>query len=110
VYHAGLQPEREVRHLFPNTDDRPGDVYIPLYYHGRGAALDITVPSPLQTATVTQVAARAGNQSQQAKTLFKNAGEVLCNANLYGESDSGVRIAKRCVICRRIEHSGPDRA
>ena len=34
------------------------------------------------------------NQSQQGKSLFKNAAEVVSDVNLYGESDSGVRIAK----------------
>ena len=50
------------------------------------------------------------SQSQQAKSLFINAGELICDVNFFKESDSGVGIVKICVITRRIEHFGPDRA
>jgi hypothetical protein len=54
---------------------------------------------------------RIVNQSQLAKTLLKNAGEVIRDAKFYGESDSEVGIAKKVyILYRRIEHFGPDRA
>ena len=70
----------EVRHLFPNTDDRPGDVYIPLYQRGRGAALDVTVTSPLQASMVTRVAANAGFASEAAKKRKCDRYATRCTA------------------------------
>ena len=45
---ASLGPSREDRGLLPGVENRPADVYIPLWAGGRDAALDITVVSPFQ--------------------------------------------------------------
>jgi hypothetical protein len=64
---AGLCPRREFRHLFPDTDDRPGDIFIDIWQQGRGAAFDVTVTSPLQQSQVRRVAAQAGAAVEAAK-------------------------------------------
>jgi hypothetical protein len=57
---AALAPVRERRDLFPYDNERPADVYIPMWTQGRDAALDVTVISPLQAAEVRRAAANAG--------------------------------------------------
>ena len=58
---AALNPAREVRHLLPGTDARPGDVFIPRWVKGRDAALDVTVTSPLAACHVAGAASVAGS-------------------------------------------------
>ena len=64
---AALAPKREAPHLFPDSTDRPGDVFIPSWRNGRGAALDVTVTSPLQVTQIRREAAEAGAALQAAK-------------------------------------------
>jgi hypothetical protein len=54
-------------HHFPDSSDRPGDVFIPAWFGGRGVALDVTVTSPTQVAQVSRKAANAGAALDAAK-------------------------------------------
>ena len=49
---AGLGPVKEGRFHLPGADRRPADVLIPHWTGGQDTALDVTVTSSLQTATV----------------------------------------------------------
>jgi hypothetical protein len=65
---AALAPGKERRDLFPYDNDRPADVYIPMWAEGRDAALDVTVTSPLQAAQLHRAAAHAGAALDAAKS------------------------------------------
>jgi predicted RNA-binding protein with PIN domain len=47
---------------------------------------------------------------QEAKNIAGNAVWVIFDAKFSGESESEVRILKKCVISRRIEHFYLDQA
>ena len=70
LYHAAasaaLGPRREVP-VSGNSQSRPADVYIPNWNRGRPAALDLTVISPLQRATLREAATAAGHALAIAK-------------------------------------------
>ena len=54
---AGLNPAREQSRILPDAPRRrPGDIVVPLWPGGAGAALDFAVTSPLQASMVTQAA------------------------------------------------------
>ena len=58
---ASLGPSREDRALLPGVEARPADVYIPLWAPGaRDAALDVSVVSPFQQATINRAAQEPG--------------------------------------------------
>ena len=48
--------QREERFLLPGDDRRPADVLMPHWSGGRDAAMDVTVVTPLQTATMPAAA------------------------------------------------------
>ena len=58
---AGLGPVREERFLLPGDDRRPADVLVPHWSGGRDAAMDVTVVTPLQTATMPAAATTPGH-------------------------------------------------
>ena len=58
---AGLGPVREERFLLPGEDRRPADVLVPHWSGGRDAAMDVTVVTPLQTATMPAAATTPGH-------------------------------------------------
>ena len=57
---AGLGPVKEGRALLPADDRRPADILVPNWTGRRDAALDVTVVTPLQTATVAEAAVTPG--------------------------------------------------
>ena len=58
---AALAPRRGVPSLIPGTQSRPVDVFLPNWSRGRPAALDITIISPLQHATLQGAALTQGH-------------------------------------------------
>ena len=56
-----LNPTKEARFLIPGQERRPADVFIPRWAGGLGAALDVTVVNPLQSATVAEAAVTPGH-------------------------------------------------
>jgi hypothetical protein len=77
--HAGLQPQHEVCHLFPDSDDRPGDVFLPLFQRGRGAVLDVTVINTLQAQTVNRASAHSGSAAETAKKRKNDRYATRCD-------------------------------
>ena len=57
---AGLGPIKEGRALLPGDDRRPADILVPNWAGGRDAAMDVTVVTPLQAATVAEAALTPG--------------------------------------------------
>ena len=57
---AGLGPVKEGRALLPGDDRRPADILVPNWAGGRDAAMDVTVVTPLQAATVAEAAVTPG--------------------------------------------------
>ena len=57
---AALAPRREVPSLIPGISCRPADLFLPCWNHGRPAALDVTIISPLQKLTIKGAASNQG--------------------------------------------------
>ncbi len=49
---AALAPTREPSGVVPDSLSRPADILIPMWHHGRSAALDVHIISPLQQGLV----------------------------------------------------------
>ena len=58
---AALAPRREVPSLIPNSQSRPADVYLPNWKRGCPAALDVSVISTMQHATIQGAATTKGH-------------------------------------------------
>ena len=58
---AALAPIKEAPRLVPNSNARPADILLPTWSHGRPAALDVHIISPLQQQLVTQAASIPGH-------------------------------------------------
>ena len=58
---AALAPRREVSSLIPSSQNRPADVYLPSWKGGHPAALDVTVISTMQQATIQEAAISQGH-------------------------------------------------
>ena len=57
---ANLSPNCEQKNLIPETNSRPGDVYLPCWSARQPAALDITITSPLQPSIISNAARKSG--------------------------------------------------
>ena len=58
---AALAPRREVSSLIPSSQNHPVDVYLPSWKEDRPAALDVTVISTMQQATIQGAAISQGH-------------------------------------------------
>ena len=52
---AALSPRREVSSLVPGSTSRPADIFVPSWVQGQPTALDVTVISPLQQVTLSEL-------------------------------------------------------
>ena len=75
---AGLGPVKEGRFLLPGTDRRPADVMVPHWVGGQDAAMDITIVTPLQAATMPGAANTAGHALDYAHGRKANGAEEEC--------------------------------
>ena len=57
---ANLSPVCEQKHLLPENNLRPGDVYLPSFIAGQPAALDVTITSPLKVSFISDAARTCG--------------------------------------------------
>ena len=57
---ANLSLVVEERNLIPESQSRPGDIFIPTWKAGKPAAFDVTVSSSLQSNSLTNAATKAG--------------------------------------------------
>ena len=58
---AALAPSREAPGLVASSQSRPADILLPTWHHGRPAALDVHVISPLQDLTLTEASVTPGH-------------------------------------------------
>ena len=58
---AALAPSREASGVVPDSLSRPADILLPTWRHGRPAALDVHVISPLQQLTLHEAASTPGH-------------------------------------------------
>ena len=58
---AALAPSREASGVVPDSLSRPADILLPTWSHGRPAALDVHVISPLQQLTLHEAASTPGH-------------------------------------------------
>ena len=58
---AALAPQREVPSLIPNSQSQPADIFLPCWKRDQPAALDVTVISTMQRATVNGAASTQGH-------------------------------------------------
>ena len=58
---AALAPTKEAPSLVPSSSSRPADIFLPTWRHGRPAALDVHIISPLHQQTVAEVACIPGH-------------------------------------------------
>ena len=56
---ANLSPVEEKKNLIPESQSRPGDIFIPIWKAGKAAAFGVTVTSLLQTIFLTNAATKA---------------------------------------------------
>ena len=63
---AGLFPKREPRALVPDSQRRPGDVFIP-HWRGRPHAFDVAVTSPLCASNLQQASNSTGAAIEKMK-------------------------------------------
>ena len=61
---AALAPSVELPNLIPNSLSKSADIYIPTWSHGRPAAMDVHVISPLQQQTLGEAATTPGHALQ----------------------------------------------
>ena len=69
--YAGLFPKREPRALIPDSQRRPGDIFIP-HWRSRQHAFDVAVTSPLCASNLQQASNRTGAALEKMKQT-KNA-------------------------------------
>ena len=58
---AALTTRKEVPSLIPGVNSCPADLYLPCWKHGKPAALDVTVISPLQKLTIQEASVTQGH-------------------------------------------------
>ena len=75
---AGLGPRKEEPDLLSGNEMRPGDVFLPCFFKGRGAALDITVVTPIQDKLTERAAGTPGAAAEQAHTKKLNTYYERC--------------------------------
>ena len=56
---ANLSLFGEQKNLIPETNSRPGDMYLPCWSTGQPAALDVTITSPLQPSVISNAARKS---------------------------------------------------
>ena len=115
---AALGPVREGRFLIPGTDRRPADVFIPSWADGLDAALDVTVVTPLQDATVAQAAVDAGHALQFAFNRKMRQADDLCRqqgikfipivAETLGGWDKVAIAEVKKLMAAKVRHLGGD--
>ena len=57
------------KHLLPENNSRPGDLYLPSFIAGQPAALDVTIRSPLQVSLISDASRTCGFALTLAKDI-----------------------------------------
>jgi hypothetical protein len=117
---AGLGPVREGRFLLPGNDRRPADVLVPHWVGGKDAAMDITVVTPLQVATLPGAATTRGHALDFAYGRKMNGAAEECRrqgiafqplvAESFGGWHTGAQSEVKKLGVALARHTGQDEA
>ena len=77
---SALSPKLEVPSLIPGGRSRPADIFLPCWKRGLPAALDVTVTSSLQAATVHLASTTQGHALQIAESRKNAAHDHQCRS------------------------------
>ena len=77
---AALAPRKEAPSLIPGTSSRPADLYLPCWRHGKPAALDVTIISPLQKLTIQKASVTQGHALSVADGRKRALHQGVCQA------------------------------
>ena len=75
---AALCPRKEVPSLIPGSKSRPADIYLPHWTHGKPAALDVSVISPLQRLTLENSSMSQGHALSVGEYLKHSSHSDAC--------------------------------
>ena len=75
---AQLAPRKEARNLIPDSEARPGDVFLPSWTRGRDTCLDVVVVNPLQQGLVAQAAVTPGHALTYTFNRKNNTHQARC--------------------------------
>ena len=81
---AALSPSKEDRFLIPGEEVRPADVLLPYWENGQDTAIDVTVISSLQQATVASAAVTPGHALNFAYAKKMDKAGDSCRAQGIG--------------------------
>ena len=77
---AALVPRREVPSLIPISRSRPADIFLPSWVRGQPAALDVTLISTMQPATINGTASTQGHALLVGEVRKLSIHEAACTA------------------------------
>ena len=88
---TALGPSKEVLGLVPSSLARPADVFLPHWYLGRPAALDVHITRPLQEQTIAEAAFTPGHALQAGVQRKLASNLSACRATGDGFYPAGGR-------------------
>ena len=77
---AALVPRREVPSLIPSSHSRPADIFLPSWVRGQPAALDVTIISTMQPATINGAVSTQGHTLLVGEARKLSTHEAACTA------------------------------
>ena len=77
---AALAPRREVPSVIPSSRSRPADIFLPSWVRGQPAALDVTIISTMQPATINGAASTQGHALLVGEARKLSTHEAACTA------------------------------
>ena len=117
---AGLAPVKEGRFLLPGNDRRPADILVPHWTGGKDTAMDVTVITPIQGATMPGAATTAGYALDHAHSRKVNGAEEECRrqgiafmplvAETFGGWHSGAGREVKKLGAALARHTGQEEA
>ena len=77
---AALAPRREVPSLISSSRSQPADIFLPSWVRGQPAALDVTIISTIQPATINGAASTQGHALLVGDARKLSTHEAACTA------------------------------
>ena len=93
---ANLSPKLEPSGLLQDSQQRPGDIVLPIWSCGQKLAVDVTIVSPFQTSLLPNASEQSGFAARRAEERKISASESICQESGLGfqpvafETSSGI--------------------
>ena len=87
---AALAPSREASGVVPDSLSRPADILLPTWRHGRPAALDVHVISPLQQLTLHEAASTPGHALEVGVQRKLSAHLSVCGGGTHASGFTAI--------------------